>query len=130
MLRPPGDHAALPVAPSCVRRKGLSLPTPFRYRSAESPPFHAKAIWLPSGENVGDHAFPGRAVRGTTVSLWTSYSLSSRSIFGFIHGYSDPAMTTHAAAAIVALRFHHGGFGGLSSSLGGPGSDVTVGSSR
>src|SRR2546422_2254083 len=105
MLRPSGDPAALPVAPSCVRRNGLSLPITFTYRSAEFPPFHAKAIWLPSGENVGDHAFPGRAVRGTTVSLWRSYSLSSRSIFGFIHGYSVPAMTTQAAAAIVALRF-------------------------
>jgi queuine/archaeosine tRNA-ribosyltransferase len=79
-----------------------------------------KATWLPSGENVGDHAFPGRAVRGTTVSLWSSYTGSSRSIFGFIHGYSDPAMTTQAAAAIVALRFHHLGLGGLTSSLGGP----------
>src|SRR5712692_10395603 len=84
------------------------------------------ATWLPSGEKVGDHAFPGRVVSGTTVSLWSSYSRSSRSIFGFIHGYSDPAMTTQAAAAIVALRFHHCGLGGLSSSLGGLGWGATA----
>src|ERR1700758_2565647 len=110
MLRPSGDHAALEAKPSCVRRNGLSLPMTFTYRFAipRFPPSHTKATWLPSGENVGDHAFPGRVVRGTTVSLWSSYSLRSRPSFGFIHGYSDPPMTTTAAAAIAALRFHHG----------------------
>src|SRR4030088_2757382 len=68
---PSGDHAGLiHMELWCVRRSSRSDPIDLTYRSNRwgSPvsPFQANATWLPSGENVGATACPGKLVKGTT----------------------------------------------------------------